>query len=107
KVVPTDGYVSSDTHVHTLTFSGHGDSTIAERMITLAGEGIELPIATDHNVQIDYQEWAVKLGVRKYFTPVVGNEVTTPVGHFNIFPVPAKGPLPDHKLKDWRSIADS
>ena len=56
--VPTEGLVACDTHVHTLTHSGHGDATIDERMMTLAGEGIELPIATDHNVQIDYEATA-------------------------------------------------
>ena len=29
--VPTPGYVACDTHVHTLTHSGHGDSTDVER----------------------------------------------------------------------------
>ena len=48
--VPTPGYVACDTHTHTRTHSGHGDSTVEERMITLAGEGIEFPITTDHNV---------------------------------------------------------
>src|SRR5262249_43082503 len=47
--VPTPGWVACDTHVHTLTHSGHGDATDVERVITLAGEGIELPLATDHN----------------------------------------------------------
>lgn len=105
--VPTEGYVACDTHVHTLTFSGHGDATIQERMITLAAEGIELPIATDHNVQIDYEPFARELGVRGYFTPVVGNEVTTRVGHFNIFPAQAGGPVPDAKLAAWKDIFDN
>ena len=74
--VPTEGYVACDTHVHTLTHSGHGDATIEERMITLAGEGIELPIATDHNKHIDYEQVAARLNVRRYFTPVMGSEVT-------------------------------
>lgn len=102
--VPTDGYVASDTHVHTLTHSGHGDATIEERMVTLAGEGIELPIATDHNKHIDYEEVAAKLGVRRYFTPVVGNEVTTPRGHFNIFPVASDAKLVDHRQSDWGTL---
>src|SRR5207244_4423218 len=51
--VPLKGYVSCDTHVHTLTYSGHGDCTLDERVLTIAGENIELPIATDHNVQVD------------------------------------------------------
>jgi hypothetical protein len=102
--VPTQGYVACDTHVHTLTYSGHGDASISERMVTLAGEGIELPIATDHNVHIDYQQHAERLGVRPYFTPVIGNEVTTSVGHFNVFPVQAGSRVPDFKLKEWRPI---
>ena len=104
--VPTEGFVACDTHVHTLTHSGHGDATIEERMITLAGEGIELPIATDHNMHIDYDEVATKLGVRCYFTPVVGNEVTTPRGHFNIFPIAAGARVVDHKRTDWKLLFD-
>ncbi len=104
--VPTKGFVACDAHVHTLTHSGHGDATINERMITLACEGIELPIATDHNQHIDYEETAVKLGVRRYFTPVMGNEVTTPRGHFNIFPIKTGSRVVDHKQTDWKLLFD-
>jgi hypothetical protein len=105
--VDTEGWVACDTHVHTRTHSGHGDSTVQERMVTLAGEGIELPIATDHNVFIDHRPFAKEAGVDRYFTPVIGNEVTTKIGHFNIFPVKPGAKLPDHKLTDWDEIADS
>jgi hypothetical protein len=104
--VPTPGYVACDTHVHTLTHSGHGDATDVERMITLAAEGIELPIATDHNQHIDHEPVARRLNLRRHFTPVVGNEVTTKVGHFNIFPVEASARVPDHTLGDWQAILD-
>ncbi len=104
--VSTPGYVACDPHIHTLTHSGHGDSTIEERMITLAGETIELAIATDHNVQIDFLPIAQKLGVRQYFTPVIGNEVTTPRGHFNIFPVNPGAKPPNHKQTDWGLLFD-
>ncbi|MCH9726173.1 MAG: CehA/McbA family metallohydrolase [Planctomycetes bacterium] len=105
--VDTAGYVSCDTHVHTLTHSGHGDSSMEERMLTLAGEQIEFPIATDHNKQISYESLSRKLKVRPYFTPVVGNEVTTRIGHFNVFPLPEGGPVPDYKLKTWDQIFKS
>ncbi len=104
--VPTPGYAACDTHVHTLTHSGHGDATDVDRMITLAAEGIELPIATDHNKHIDHEPVARRLAVRQHFTPVVGNEVTTKVGHFNIFPVEADARVPDHTLGDWQAILD-
>jgi hypothetical protein len=105
--VPTEGYVACDTHVHTRTHSGHGDSTVQERMITLAAEGIELPIATDHNVHIDHRPFAREAGVEKFFTPVIGNEVTTPVGHFNIWPVTPGSPPPAYKLDNWADINTS
>lgn len=105
--VPTRGFVATDTHIHTLTHGGHGDATIAERMLTLAGEGIELPISTEHNKYIDFESAAVEAGVRSYFTPVMGSEVTTRTGHFNIFPVASGAPLADFEAPDWPSLFEN
>ncbi|HAW30727.1 MAG TPA: hypothetical protein DCY03_21825, partial [Planctomycetaceae bacterium] len=76
-------------------------------MLTLAGEQIEFPIATDHNKQINYEPLAQELKVRQYFTPVIGNEVTTKWGHFNVFPVREEGPIPDYQLPAWDEIFES
>jgi hypothetical protein len=106
RVVPTDGYVCTDTHIHTFTYSRHGDATIDERMLTLAGEGVELPIATDHNLTVDYEPVAAKLGVRRYFTPVIGDEVTTAsLGHFNVFPLARDSRLIDWRLPSWARLS--
>lgn len=105
--VPTPRLVSCDTHVHTLTYSGHGDATIDERMITLAGEGIELPVATDHNYLTDYAVSAQRTGVQDYFTPVIGAEVTTKKGHFNVFPIKPGSPVPDFRIEDWSQLMRS
>lgn len=105
--VDTRGAASCDTHVHTFTHSRHGDATTDERMLTLAGEGIELPVATDHNLHVDYTEPAQRMGVSKYFTPVPGNEVTTTSGHFNIFPVEPGAPVSDHKIADWPNLMNA
>lgn len=104
RVVDTDGWIASDTHVHTVTHSGHGDATTEERVMTLAGEGIELPVATDHNVHADYEPVARKMGVRRYFTPVIGNEVTTPVGHVNVFPVETGARIPPYEVDAWPAL---
>src|SRR6266851_7110575 len=93
--VKMPGWISCDTHVHTLTYSGHGDATLEERMLSIAGEGIELPIATEHNFHADYSQAARRTGVAKWFTPVTGNEVTTAAGHFNIFPIASGARVPD------------
>jgi hypothetical protein len=102
--VPTPGLISSDTHIHTLTFSKHGDATLEERMLTIAGEGIELPIATDHNAHADYLEPAVTAGVQSFFTPIMGNEVTGKVGHFNAFPIQPGSPVADFAAEDWPQL---
>ncbi|MCB9911288.1 MAG: PHP domain-containing protein, partial [Planctomycetes bacterium] len=104
--VDTTGYVAADTHIHTLTFSGHGDSSVEERMVTLAGEGVELAIATDHNHNTNYEPYQQSLQLGAHFTTVVGNEVTTPVGHFNAFPLDPAAEIPPHELRDFVELVD-
>lgn len=108
RVVSTDGLMSCDPHVHTLTYSRHGDCTLEERMITLAGEGIELPVATEHNLQVDYAAAAEKLSASRYFKAIVGNEVTTAArGHFNVFPVSPGAKLINWRGRDWAALSRS
>lgn len=102
--VDTRGWIAADSHIHTLTHSGHGDAKIEERMLTIAGEGIELAIATDHNHHTDYAPAAASMGVTDRFTPVMGNEVTTKHGHFNAFPIQPGAPLVDHNQEDWGKL---
>lgn len=101
--VSTAGWVSSDTHIHTLTFSGHGDASAAERVLTIAGEGVELPVMTDHNAHVDLRPFAIDQQVSRYFKTITGNEVTTRVGHFNIFPVGES--LADHRVTNWETLS--
>lgn len=102
--VDTTGWIAADSHIHTLTHSGHGDATIEERMLTIAGEGIELAISTDHNHHTDFAPAAASAGVAAAFAPVIGNEVTTKHGHFNAFPVPANAPVVDANLENWAQL---
>lgn len=105
--VATEGWVAADCHIHNLTYSGHGDATIDEGMVTIAGEGIEFAVATDHNHHTDYTETVRKLKLSDRFTSVVGNEVTTKTGHFNAFPILPGSSLPDSKLGDWTELMKS
>jgi hypothetical protein len=106
--VDTAGWVAVDTHLHTGTYAKHGDASIHDRMLTLAGEGIELPVSTEHNTRIDYEAHARDAGVRALFTPIVGSEVTTPaLGHFNVFPIPTDAAAIDHRAPDWARLRES
>ncbi|MES2692141.1 MAG: CehA/McbA family metallohydrolase, partial [Verrucomicrobiota bacterium] len=102
--VPTPGLVACDTHIHTLTYSKHGDATVDERLLTIAGEGIELAVATDHNHHADYTEAVERMGMNGHFRSVIGNEISTKAGHFNAFPMRADSPLPDAQLTDWMAL---
>ncbi len=105
--VDTTGHISVDTHLHTYTFSGHGDASLDERIWTLAGEGLEMAIATDHNHFTDYTPRRDALGASPYFTGVIGNEVTSANGHFNGFPFALDAVKPDHKETNWvKLVAD-
>lgn len=102
--VPTVGWIAADSHIHTLTHSGHGDAKIEERMLTIAGEGIELAIATDHNHHTNYAPSAASMGVAERFKPVIGNEVTTKHGHFNAFPIESGARVVNHQQEDWAKL---
>ncbi|MEO0481543.1 MAG: CehA/McbA family metallohydrolase [Planctomycetota bacterium] len=104
--VDTSGWISCDAHLHTLQFSGHGDASAMERVVTLAGEEVDLAIATDHNHQTDYGPFQEQAGLTDWFTPVIGNEVTTPIGHINAFPFQADTDLPPYDLRDFVQIVE-
>ena len=104
--VSTEGWVSCDTHIHTFAYSGHGDASLEERAISIACEGIELPIMTDHNIKVDVAPVMKSMDLNRYCTPVTGMEFTTNLGHFNVFPVNLETAVPDQQLRDWNNVGD-
>ncbi len=102
--VPTPGMVACDAHLHTYEFARHGDCSLIERLISIAGEGIELPISTEHNQHIDYAPEAERIGASSFFTPVIGCEVTTSEGHFNSWPIEKDATPAEHKLRPWKEV---
>jgi len=52
KVVDTEDLISVDSHMHTL--NSDGSMTIAERIKSVAAEGVDVAISTDHNTLSDY-----------------------------------------------------
>src|SRR5688572_20249786 len=106
--VDTSGWAAMDTHVHTGAFARHGDAGVDERVLTIAGEGIELPVSAEHNMFVDLDAPARQAGVRGHFTPIVGSEVTTPsLGHFNVFPIPPGGGAIDQRAPDWARLREA
>ncbi len=93
KELNTDGLIGGDMHLHTYTYSGHGDATVEERLISCAGEGLDWIVATDHNEVLDYRPYLKELELDHLMASAIGNEVSTPIGHFNTYPL-ASGSAP-------------
>lgn len=102
--VSSSGWISGDFHLHTLTHSGHGDSNLKERVISLIGEGVEFAVATDHNHNTDYHPTMEELEVDEEMSSVTGNEISTPLGHFNAFPLDPDSEVIDSSLTDAREL---
>jgi hypothetical protein len=97
-------WVSVDTHLHTLEHSGHGDATMKERILTIAGEGLDYAVITEHNKVVNIEDSVKRMKMDKWFTPIAGDELTTNVGHFNIFP--ADSALP-HEVNNWAELNEN
>ena len=73
-------------------------------MLTAAGEGLDVIIATEHNRVDDYTPAVTRKNLDRWTVTIPGNEVTTPMGHFNIFPTRPGAAQPDPLEKDWAKL---
>jgi hypothetical protein len=85
-VLDTPRLVSIDPHMHTRW--SDGDTDIPERLMSVIAEGVDVAVATDHNILIDYAPVLEKLGLEEYLTVMVGNEITqNDLIHYNSYPL--------------------
>lgn len=86
-VLDTDGYVSSDLHVHALN-SPDSPVPMEDRVRTFVAEGVEILVPTDHDVVSDFNPTIQGMGVDTWITGLSGVEATTfNMGHFNQYPL--------------------
>jgi hypothetical protein len=95
--VKTKDAISADFHIH----SGRSfdtDAGVRDRVISFAGEGVEVMVSTDHDEHTDYAPLISSLGLDTQMSSMVGIEVTgevpnppalpESVGHLNAWPQP-------------------
>ena len=93
KVVDSSGWISLDSHLHTL--NSDGQVTIEERIKSVIAEGIQVAIATDHNYITDYRPALNKLGLTNQLMVISGNEIThSGLIHYNSYPLNPQPNLP-------------
>ncbi|MFT4705173.1 MAG: hypothetical protein ACI81R_002881 [Bradymonadia bacterium] len=88
RVVDTTGYLSMDGHIHA---GPSPDSlvSIPDRLVTVAGEGVEVAVSTDHEAIVPWAPSIVELGISEWIATVLGAEVTAALPeHSNAYPFP-------------------
>lgn len=87
-VVDTAGWLSGDFHVHSEP-SWDSSVPLAARVREFAAEGVELLVATDHNLVTDFAPVIAALSAGELLASIPGSELTTHAwGHFGAFPLP-------------------
>ncbi|MGK4009138.1 PHP domain-containing protein [Sorangium sp. So ce1036] len=100
--VDSTGWVSIDMHLHQRPSFDSG-MALEERVTTAVVEGLEVAVATDHDVHTDLAPAAKQLGLDPLLKTAVGAEVSTlELGHFIGFPLRYDElEVPDHGVFDW------
>jgi hypothetical protein len=98
--VDTPGFISADLHQHAAPSFDSGVS-LPDRALSNAVEGVEVLVATEHNVLVDYRSVVATSGLGRDVYPVVGVEATThSVGHFNALPLQLQPDKPGGGMVD-------
>jgi hypothetical protein len=106
RVLPTEGYVSTEWHVHMI---GSPDSPVDyhDRVATFVADGVEVWAATEHDYVSDVQPLVEQLGLERYTRVIPGLEVTPfTYGHFNAWPIVPDTTSPNRGAVDWARGAD-
>jgi hypothetical protein len=102
RVLDTAGWMSADFHVHAVNSP---DSIVdnAARVLTFAGEGLDVIVSTDHDVVTDYAPIIEQAGLSPFLASVIGVEASPMEwGHYNAFPLPLDPSDPvSHGAIDW------
>jgi hypothetical protein len=92
RVVDTAGYVACDFHQHTMLGADAPVGRV-DRVVSNAAEGVEIAVASEHNVVADLEPIVRELHLESAMVAISGDELTTdasrkPWGHANVWPVP-------------------
>ncbi len=101
RVVDTTGWIAADLHLHSVNSIDSGMS-LDQRVLSIAAEGVEYAVSTDHNFVTDYAPVIQRTGLNDFMTSSVGLELTTlESGHFNGYPLDYEVGQVGHGSFEW------
>lgn len=92
RVVDTAGYVAADFHQHSM-LGADAPTSREDRVIANVAEGVEVAVASEHNLVSDLAPYVRKLGLQARLVSIAGDEISSDAsrvawGHANVFPLP-------------------
>ena len=112
RVITTPGVLSADLHLHQVP-SVDADVALSTRVLSVAAEGVELAVASDHYAITDLGPTVAALRaagkLASELMTMVGTEVSTVghrFGHFNVFPIAPTAQI-DYEDTTARQLFDS
>jgi hypothetical protein len=91
RILDTSGYLACDFHQHTMLGADAPVSAV-DRVIANVAEGVEIAVASEHNVVADLEPIVRDLRLTRELVSISGDELTSdasrrPWGHANVFPL--------------------
>lgn len=101
RTMKTDGWLSTDTHVHS-QLSPDSPDLFPFKVSAMIAEGLEIPVSTEHEAIGDFNPTIQKMGVGAWMKGIIGSEITTYIyGHFNAFPLVPDPTKPGNGRIEW------
>jgi hypothetical protein len=106
RVVDSMGVMCGDFHIHTFR-SPDASDTPEFKLQAAAGEGLELPVRTDHEFVAAFEPVVTSLGLGAWMYGFTALELTTSsFGHFGVFPLEPDPSLQNDGSVPWNGIND-
>jgi len=104
RVVESPGVLCGDFHIHTHRSVDAVDSP-EFKLMAAAGDGVELPVRTDHEFVAEFEPVVASLGLEAWMYGFTALELTTSsFGHFGVFPLEPDTNLPNDGAILWNGI---
>ncbi|MCA9578107.1 MAG: carboxypeptidase regulatory-like domain-containing protein, partial [Myxococcales bacterium] len=104
--VSSTNMLCADFHIHTSRSPDAGD-TGDDKLRYALGDGLEIPVRTDHEFVATFEPNLARLGVDNWAFGVSALEFTTfDYGHFGVFPLEADPTRPNGGAFQWRDLSD-
>jgi hypothetical protein len=107
RVVDSMGVLCGDFHIHTHRSPDATDSP-EFKLMAAAGDGVELPVRTDHEFVADFEPVVASLGLGAWMYGFAALELTTSSwGHFGVFPLAPDENLQNDGAIPWNGLTPS